>query len=95
MIDESSPQQVKLLKKHSELSQELQPEEFWKAKYDRLRQDSDRKIQSLIDEADRNLNALGHQYAVIDRLRWALALCKGKLSEDNWDEDIQKFAESR
>lgn len=69
--------------------------QYWEQKYEKLKNESDRKIRALIDEADRNLNALGHQYALIDRLRWALVLCKGKMKPDDWDEDIQKFAESR
>jgi len=70
-------------------------DEYWHERYDHLKNESDRARRTLIDEAERNLQAMLHQYAVIDRLRWALSLCRGKMKEEDWDEDVQKFAESR
>lgn len=69
--------------------------DYWHDRYDTLKNESDRRIRGMIDEAERLHAALGHQYAIVDRLRWALRLCRDRMRPEDWDEDVQKFAESR
>jgi hypothetical protein len=69
-------------------------EEYWEGMYNKLKNESDRRIRGLIDEAERNLGTILHLYAVNDRLRWALTLCRGKMPPEDWDEDIDRFSES-